>query len=81
MDPALAFLSGHYPDTLSLKAIYQGGEDKVYDTFKRLRWDETEGEPVLSSLWLPSGHKPVGVAMAVPLHWMCKQYSVTSGDH
>lgn len=32
--------------TLSLKAIYKGGEDAAYMTFRRLRWPETDGEPV-----------------------------------
>jgi transposase-like protein len=40
------FLLSAESRSLSLKAIYQAGEDKAYDTFKRLRWNETEGEPV-----------------------------------
>jgi transposase-like protein len=31
---------------LSLKAIYQAGEDKAYETFCRLRWPATDGKPV-----------------------------------
>jgi transposase-like protein len=32
--------------TLSLKAVFQMGEDKAYSTFKLLRWPETDGEAV-----------------------------------
>lgn len=32
--------------TLSLKAIFAGGEDAAYRRFCRLRWPETEGDPV-----------------------------------
>jgi hypothetical protein len=28
------------------KAIYKGGEDQAYQTFKRPRWPLTDGEPV-----------------------------------
>lgn len=40
------FLLSAESRSLSLKAIYQAGEEKAYDTFKRLRWNETEGNPV-----------------------------------
>jgi transposase-like protein len=40
------FLLSAQARTLSLKDIYKGGEEKAYDTFKRLRWAETNGEPV-----------------------------------
>jgi hypothetical protein len=29
-----------------LRSVYQGGEDKAYKTFCRLRWADTEGKPV-----------------------------------
>ena len=32
--------------TLSLKEIYQGGEDKAYTMFRKLRWHLTDGAPV-----------------------------------
>lgn len=32
--------------TLSIRDIYAGGEEKAFDLFKRLRWPETEGNPV-----------------------------------
>ncbi|MCO5082283.1 MAG: IS1595 family transposase [Rhizobiaceae bacterium] len=40
------FLLSAESRTLSLKEIYRSGEEKAYDTFKRLRWSETKGEPV-----------------------------------
>jgi transposase-like protein len=40
------FLLSAESRTLSLKAIYQGGETKAYETFKRMRWNATEGRPV-----------------------------------
>jgi transposase-like protein len=40
------FLLSAESRTLSLKEIYKGGEAKAYETFKRLRWSQTEGEPV-----------------------------------
>ena len=40
------FLLSAEARTLSLKAIYKGGEDKAYATFRRMRWPETEGAPV-----------------------------------
>ena len=40
------FLLSAKARTLSLKAIYQGGEDAAYQTFREMRWPETEGEPV-----------------------------------
>ena len=40
------FLLSSQAKTLSLKAIYAGGEDKAYTTFCKLRWSETGGEAV-----------------------------------
>ena len=40
------FLLSSRARTFSLKAIYKAGEDAAYDTFRRLRWPETDGEPV-----------------------------------
>ena len=46
MSVAQHFLLSAEARTLSLKAIYKGGEDKAYATFRRMRWPETEGAPV-----------------------------------
>ena len=40
------FLLSAKARSLSLKAVFQMGEDKAYDTFRGLRWPETEGEAV-----------------------------------
>lgn len=40
------FLLSAKARTLSLRSVYQGGEDKAYETFCRLRWPETEGKPI-----------------------------------
>lgn len=40
------FLLSAAARTLSLKAVFQMGEDKAYETFKLLRWPETDGEAV-----------------------------------
>ena len=46
MSVAQHFLLAAEAHTLSLKAIYKGGEDQAYATFRRMRWPETEGAPV-----------------------------------
>lgn len=40
------FLLSAAARTLSLKGVFQMGEDKAYDTFRKLRWPETDGEAV-----------------------------------
>lgn len=40
------FLLSAAARTLSLKAVFQMGEDKAYDTFRQLRWPETDGDAV-----------------------------------
>jgi hypothetical protein len=40
------FLLSAASRTLSLRDIYSGGEDKAFDTFCKLRWADTDGEPV-----------------------------------
>ena len=40
------FLLSAEARTLSLASIYKGGEDNAYATFCRMRWTETNGEPV-----------------------------------
>ena len=66
--------------TLSLKAIYQDGEDRAYETFRKLRWSETTGEPVcprcgsLDHYAIPTRRKFKCAAKG------CRhQFSVTSG--
>jgi transposase-like protein len=40
------FLLSAKARTLSLKAIYKGGEEGAYETFCKMRWAETDGAPV-----------------------------------
>jgi transposase-like protein len=40
------FLLSAAARTLSLKAVFRMGEDKAYETFKQLRWADTDGEAV-----------------------------------
>jgi transposase-like protein len=40
------FLLSAAARTLSLKAIYKAGEEAAYQTFRKLRWQETQGEAV-----------------------------------
>lgn len=40
------FLLSAKARTLSLKEIYQGGEDQAYQTFCEIRWADTDGEAV-----------------------------------
>lgn len=40
------FLLSAAARTLSLKAVFRMGEDKAYETFRQLRWPDTEGEAV-----------------------------------
>jgi transposase-like protein len=40
------FLLSAAARTLSLKTVFSMGEDKAYETFRRLRWADTEGEAV-----------------------------------
>ena len=40
------FLLSAKARTLSLKAVFSMGEAKAYETFRQLRWPETEGDAV-----------------------------------
>ena len=40
------FLLSAAARTLSLQAIYRGGENKAYAMFRKLRWPQTDGAPV-----------------------------------
>jgi hypothetical protein len=46
MDMSQQFLLTAAARTLSLGAIYRDGEDAAYQTFRKLRWPQTNGEPV-----------------------------------
>lgn len=40
------FLLSAAARTLSLRSIYAAGEAKAYETFRKLRWPDTDGAPV-----------------------------------
>jgi transposase-like protein len=72
------FLLSAAARTLSLKAIYSAGEDAAYETFKRLRWPETAGEPVCPDCGCVEIYN-----ITTRRRFKCaacyKQFSVTSG--
>jgi transposase-like protein len=72
------FLLSAKARTLSLKAIYADGEDKAYETFCKLRWAETDGEPVCPHCGSLDPYK-----ITTRRRFKCaacgKQFSVTSG--
>jgi hypothetical protein len=52
------FLLSAAARTLSLKAVFTMGEDKAYETFRAMRWADTDGDavtlpPVAGSSALP----------------------------
>ena len=72
------FLLSAQARTLSLKAIYKAGEDAAYETFCKLRWQETGGKPVCPKC----GHDEA-YSISTRRKFKCKachsQFSVTSG--
>jgi transposase-like protein len=72
------FLLSAEARTLSLKAIYQGGEEKAYATFKRLRWVSTDGEPVCPKCGCLD-HYDIPTRRKFKCAACYAQFSVTSG--
>lgn len=72
------FLLSAAARTLSLKEIYKAGEQAAYETFLRLRWPETNGEPVCPDCGCCEIY-----AITSRRRFKCaacyKQFSVTSG--
>ena len=72
------FLLSAAARTLSLKAVYQMGEDQAYETFKLLRWPETDGEAVCPRCGCVEAYKN-----AKRRNFQCvgckHQFTVTSG--
>lgn len=75
---AQQFLLSAEARTLSLKEIYKGGEDKACATFKRMRWQETNGEPVCPVCGCVDS-KPIRNRSTFRCVSCSKHYSVTSG--
>jgi transposase-like protein len=78
MTMAQHFLLSAAAHTLSLKTIYAGGEDGAYETFCKLRWAKTDGEPVCPRCGGTDAYK-----ITTRRRFKCAacghQYSVTSG--
>ncbi len=72
------FLLSAKARTLSLRSIYQGGEEKAYKTFCEIRWADTDGEPVCPKCGCLEAYE-----ITTRRKFKCKachhQYSVTSG--
>lgn len=72
------FLLSSAARTLSLREIYAAGEDKAYETFCKLRWHETDGDPVCPHCGCTDAYR-----ITTRRRFKCaacgKQYSVTSG--
>lgn len=64
--------------TLSLKAIYKGGEEAAHSMFRKLRWHQTDGSPVC-----PRCGSVEAYEITTRRKFKCKgcghQFSVTSG--
>lgn len=64
--------------TLSLRSIYQAGEEAAYVTFRQLRWPETNGEPVCPRCGSPD-HYDIPTRRKFKCAACQHQFSVTSG--
>jgi transposase-like protein len=72
------FLQSAAARTLSLKAIYRGGEEKAYATFCEMRWSETGGEPVCAKCG-SLDHYNIPTRRKFKCAACHAQFSVTSG--
>ena len=77
-DMASDFLLSAAARTLSIKAIYKAGEDAAYDAFRRLRWPETDGEPVCPKCG-SLDHYNISTRRRFKCAGCGSQFSVTSG--
>lgn len=72
------FLLSAAARTLSLRAIYKAGEEAAYETFRKMRWAETDGEAVCPQCGCCEAYK-----ITTRRKFKCKacahQFSVTSG--
>lgn len=72
------FLLSAAARSLSLKSIYQMGEDKAYETFCEMRWADTDGDAVCPRCGCVESYK-----ITTRRKFKCKachhQFSVTSG--
>jgi transposase-like protein len=73
------FLLSAAARTLSLKAVFRMSDEEAFETFKKVRWVETNGEPFCPHC----GCVTVYELTETPIRWKCKacrvKFSVTSG--
>ena len=72
------FLLSAEARTLSLKEIYKGGEEKAYATFRKLRWEATNGNPVCPKCGCLD-HYEISTRRKFKCAACHAQFSVTSG--
>lgn len=72
------FLLSAKARTLSLKAVFQMGEDTAYETFKALRFAETDGEPVCAKCGCIETYE-ISTRRRFKCAACYTQFSVTSG--
>jgi transposase-like protein len=72
------FLLSAKARTLSLKAIYAGGEDQAYETFRKLRWQDTDGAPVCPVCGCCDAYE-ISTRRKFKCAACGRQFSVTSG--
>jgi transposase-like protein len=72
------FLLSAESRTLSLKGIYQAGEAAAYETFRKLRWPSTQGEPVCPKCGCLD-HYDIPTRRKFKCAACHSQFSVTSG--
>jgi transposase-like protein len=78
MTMAQHFLLSAAARTLSLKAIYAKGEEGAYETFCKLRWAATNGEPVCPHCGALDAYR-ITTRRRFKCSGCAKQFSVTSG--
>ena len=72
------FLLSAQARTLSLRSIFAGGEVKAYETFRKLRWPETDGEAVCPHCGCLDSYE-ISTRRKFKCAACHRQYSVTSG--
>ncbi len=72
------FLLSAKARTLSLKAIYAAGEDKAYETFRKFRWPQTDGDAVCPHCGGVDAYE-ITTRRRFKCSACSKQFSVTSG--
>jgi len=72
------FLLSAASRTLSLKAVYKGGEDAAYATFCKMRWPETDGEAICPQCGCCDTYK-ITTRRKLKCKACSHQFSVTSG--